>query len=234
MRSSVVPIVVLAFHAGACGRDARAPVGSGAGTHPSADTAEFLRPPSQGTPDPRIPFAPTAADPAVPHPCGRRTKGPCLLLARGSLNYRPFQAAWLMDTAGDEYTLSWNDRTDAIAETMNHILKDGSATQQDFARAMAAAKARPPRVSASDIRHVLSLLSASKTAVTVHGGPSPCRDGTPYGLSGYLFDPTRRAFLRLFLQGEICNTIEDERISPSARELAQWVNILLEKALPVR
>lgn len=198
-------------------------VGCRARVEPSAARAPG---PSRGAgvraPDEVIPFRPVP-DEAVPvQPCGG-VKAACPLLGWEGVSWAwgYEHLAWFMDTAGNEYELSFSDKDKDLLDV---IESDSLITASEFARVVAAAKALPRRVTAAEARHALALLVASRSGSLETLQIPVCNDGGSSQIDGYLYEPQWKGYAARRLERSECAALPAERNdSRAARELTQWI-----------
>jgi hypothetical protein len=140
-------------------------------------------------------------------------------------------SAWFMDTDGREYQYGFGLDArplvpDPQADPVRSALIDGSVSDDDFARIVAASTALPRRVTAAEVTHALSLLTSSQAGKLEALRDGVCYDSGGSSITGYLFPPDGKEALPNVLEEEQCFFIMKANRSPAARELAQWVHKL--------
>jgi hypothetical protein len=189
--------------------------------------------------DDPIPFEPVPGEPLATRACGAGRRGPCLLLGWEYYNvsWAYTHSAWFMDTEGNEFEFSFDGHAHRgaraeDADPVRRALGDHLATEDDFARIVAASKAIPRRASAAEVRHALALLATVEADQRQPNRDGGCPDGGGETISGYRFAAVRKGASQLRLEESQCHFITAMNVSLAARELAQWVHARRGTNLP--
>ncbi len=90
------------------------------------------------------------SDPAVDHPCGPSSAGPCMLLLESrQLRISPLKTWFFIDTAGNQYKY---ENHNADLDLVSKAMEDWHITAQEAADIMRAARPQPDRVPVRDVR----------------------------------------------------------------------------------
>ena len=174
------------------------------------------------------------SDPAVDHPCGPHSDGPCLLLL-GSWDRRMPQGrgnhrkSWrLIDTAGKQYR--YRAQSEAL-DLVQGAMEDWLVSAQETAEILLASQEFPDRVPMRDVRRVLGLLVQAKDGeVEEFGGP--CDAGILRDVHGFVFDSRAQAQQSVHLQASGCEFLYEQNTSPAGLEVSQWSNELWHQRHP--
>jgi hypothetical protein len=162
------------------------------------------------------------SDPAVDHPCGPSSAGPCMLLLESRQHYGGPHTSWFfIDTAGKQYKYeSPNPDRNMVTKAM----EDWHITIQEMAGILRTARPQGDRVPMRDVRRVLRLVAQAKDAhVEELGGPC---EGWLRDLHGFVFDSRAQAQESVHLQESGCGILFEQNTSPAAIEVSQWADDL--------
>lgn len=188
-----------------------------------------------------IPFVPIPGEAVPAHPCGAKSRSPCLFLGWESYAWVSGyeHSAWFMDTDGREYEFSSEHIPTGAGrpesrDPIRLAMENRPLTQADFSGIVAASTALPRRVRTADVAHALWLVAKSRAApvTTIRLGESlDCGGST---LSAYIFAEDSKGSLPVMLEEMDCISLVQANESPAARELAQWVGRLRSTVRPHR
>jgi hypothetical protein len=189
-----------------------------------------------------IPFAPVPGEAVPAHPCGAKTRGPCLFLGWEyyAWAWGYVHSAWFMDTDGREYEFS-SERVPPGAgrpensDPVRLAMENRPLTQADFSSIVAASTALPRRITTAEVAHAMSLVAKSRAAPVTTVALPGCCDCGGATLSAYIFADDSKGSLPVTLEETQCHIrLLQANESPAARELAQWVDRLRSTVGPPR